>query len=77
MFFSFSIELGERHAKTSVDGTEDDGVGEHLDEVALTGGQRHEHSGGEKDKEEDGDDDVEIHDLYIPFKNISNTNITH
>jgi hypothetical protein len=76
MFFSFSIELRECHAKTGVHGTEHDGVGQHLDKVALARGERHEHPRGQKDKEEDGDDDIEIHGLYIPFKNISHTNIT-
>jgi hypothetical protein len=76
MFFSFSIELRERHAKTRVDGTEDDGVGEHLDEVGLARGEGQEHSGGEEDEEKDGDDNVKIHGLYISFKNISHGNIT-
>ena len=77
MFFSFSIELGEGHAKTGVDRTEDDGVGQHLDEVALARGKRHKHSGGQKNKKDNRDDDVKIHGLYISFKNISHTNITH
>jgi len=70
MFFSFSIELRECHAKTGVDGTEHDGVGKYLDKVALSRGERDEHSRGQEDEEEDGDDDVKIHGLYISFKNI-------
>ena len=74
--FSFSIILRERRAETGVDQTEDNGVGEHLDEVTLTGREGQKHSRGEDDKKDDGDNNVEVHVYSISFKNISQSNIT-
>ena len=62
---SVLIVLGERHAETSVDGTEDDGVGEHLDKVRLAGREAEEDTRGEDNEEDDRDENVGVEHLYV------------
>jgi hypothetical protein len=58
---SFLIELGEGHAKDGVHDAKHNRVGQNLDEVRRAGGERQEHTRGQKNEQQDGDDDIKIH----------------
>lgn len=61
---SVLIVLREHHAKHGVDDAEHRCVGQHLDEVTGSGGQREEHPRRQEDEEEHGDKYVKVH-LYV------------
>lgn len=71
MSASILIILRERHAKPSVDSTEDDRVGKDLHEVRLTGREGQENAGREENEENDGDNHVGVNHLNFRTKNIS------
>ena len=56
-----SIILRKRLAQTVVDGRKHDGVCEDLRRARRPGRQRQEDTGGQEDKEERGNNDVQIH----------------
>lgn len=56
-----SIILGKRLTQSIVDGRKHDGVREDLRRARRAGRQRQEDTGGQEDKEERGNNDVQIH----------------
>jgi len=62
--WSILIVLGERHAKAGVDCAEDNGVGDHLDDVGGARREAEEDSGREEDEENNGDKNVGVEHLY-------------
>ena len=56
----FLIILGEDGAERPVDRTEDDGVGEGLDGLARTRGEREEETRGQEDEEDHRDDEIRV-----------------
>lgn len=59
------IVLGERETKTGVDGTKDNGVGDHLNKMGLTGREGEKHSGREEDEKNHGNKNVGVEHLYV------------
>jgi hypothetical protein len=65
VLFESLIILGEHLAENGVDHTEDHRMGHRLNNEGLSGREGEEDSGGEEDKENRGNNDVEVdHFVY-------------
>ena len=62
--WSILIVLGERHTKAGVHRTEDDSVGDHLDDVGGARREAEKDSGREEDEEDNGDKNVGVEHLF-------------